>query len=79
MLMCFSEITITSPLILSDKNMGLLPNRSFPVFLEHDCFYEKTGVLESVESWQLCRTARNLAAHDYDIDYADIADRFNSY
>jgi archaellum component FlaD/FlaE len=41
-------------------------------------FYEKIGVLDSVASWQLCRTARNLAAHDYDIEYADIADHFNS-
>jgi hypothetical protein len=41
-------------------------------------FYEKMGVLESVASWQLCRTARNLAAHDYDIEYAEIADHFNS-
>ena len=41
-------------------------------------FYEKTGILESVASWQLCRTARNLAAHDYDIEYAEIADHFNS-
>lgn len=47
-------------------------------FLKILSFYEKAGVLESVESWQLCRTARNLAAHDYDIDYAEIADHFNS-
>ncbi|MDP2178391.1 hypothetical protein [Methylicorpusculum sp.] len=47
-------------------------------FLKVLSFYEKTGVLESVESWQLCRTARNLAAHDYDIEYAEIADHFNS-
>ena len=47
-------------------------------FLKVLGFYEKTGVLESVESWQLCRTARNLAAHDYDIDYVEIADHFNS-
>ena len=47
-------------------------------FLKVLSFYEKTGVLESVESWQLCRTARNLAAHDYDIDYVGIADHFNS-
>jgi len=47
-------------------------------FLKVLSFYQKTGVLESVESWQLCRTARNLAAHDYDIDYAEIADHFNS-
>jgi hypothetical protein len=35
-------------------------------------------VLESVAAWQLCRTARNLAAHDYAIEYAEIADHFNS-
>lgn len=47
-------------------------------FLKVLSFYEKTGVLESVASWQLCRTARNLAAHDYDIEYVEIADHFNS-
>ena len=47
-------------------------------FLKVLSFYEKAGVLESVESWQLCRTARNLAAHDYDINYAEIAEHFNS-
>jgi hypothetical protein len=47
-------------------------------FLKVLGFYEKTGVLESVESWQLCRTARNLAAHDYEIEYAEITDQFNS-
>ena len=47
-------------------------------FLKVLSFYEKTGVLESVAFWQLCRTARNLAAHDYDIEYAEIADHFNS-
>jgi hypothetical protein len=47
-------------------------------FLKVLSFYEKTGVLESVASWQLCRTARNLAAHDYDIEYTEIADHFNS-
>jgi len=47
-------------------------------FLKVLSFYEKTGVLESVASWQLCRMARNLAAHDYDIEYAEFADHFNS-
>ncbi len=30
-------------------------------FLKVLSFYEKTGILDSVVSWQLCRTARNLA------------------
>lgn len=47
-------------------------------FLKVLSFYEKAGVLESVASWQLCRTARNLTAHGYDIEYAEIADHFNS-
>jgi hypothetical protein len=47
-------------------------------FLKILSFYEKAGVVESVASWQLCRTARNLAAHDYEIEYAEIADHFNS-
>jgi hypothetical protein len=37
----------------------------------------KAGVVESIEAWQTCRTARNLAAHDYEIDYAAIAEHFN--
>jgi hypothetical protein len=51
------------------------PNDSFLKVLS---FYEKAGVLESLALWQLCRTARNLAAHDYEIEYAEIADHFNS-
>jgi hypothetical protein len=47
-------------------------------FLKVLSFYEKAGALESVASWQLCRTARNLAEHDYEIEYAEIADHFNS-
>jgi len=47
-------------------------------FLKVLGFYEKNGVIESVEAWQLCRTARNLAAHDYDIEYAEIAEHFNA-
>jgi hypothetical protein len=47
-------------------------------FLKVLSFYEKSGVLESVESWQLCRTTRNLAAHDYEIEYVQIADHFNT-
>jgi hypothetical protein len=34
--------------------------------------------LDSLTAWQLCRTTRNLAAHDYETDYAEIAEHFNS-
>lgn len=35
-------------------------------------------MIDSISSWQLCRTARNLAAHDYETEYAEIADHFNT-
>jgi len=60
------------------RHACILASEPTDSFLKVLSFYEKTGVLESVESWQLCRTARNLAAHDHDIDYAEIADHFNS-
>lgn len=47
-------------------------------FLKVLSFYEKMGIIESIESWQLCRTMRNLAAHDYGIDYSEIAEHFNA-
>lgn len=47
-------------------------------FIKVLSFCEKSGVLESVESGHLCRIARNLAAHDYEIKYAQIADHFNT-
>lgn len=47
-------------------------------FLKILSFYEKIGIIESIESWQLCRTIRNLAAHDYGIDYAEISEHFNA-
>jgi hypothetical protein len=47
-------------------------------FLKALAFYEKVGVIESIEAWQLCRAARNLAAHDYETDYSEITEHFNS-
>lgn len=31
-----------------------------------------------IKSWQLCRTIRNLAAHDYGTDYTEISEHFNA-
>lgn len=50
------------------------PNDSFLKVL---AYYEKNAVIDSIESWQLLRAARNLAAHDYEIEYALIAEHFN--
>ena len=47
-------------------------------FLKVLAYYEKHAVIDSIDSWQLLRTARNLAAHDYEINYTEIAEHFNS-
>lgn len=47
-------------------------------FLKILSFYEKNGVIESIETWQLLRTARNLAAHDYETNYQQIANHVNT-
>ncbi len=60
------------------RHACLLAGEATDSFLKVLSFYEKTKVLESVATWQLCRTARNLAAHHYDIDYANIAEHFNT-
>ena len=60
------------------RHATLLSGEPRDTFLKVMSFYEKTGVIESVAAWQLCRTTRNLAAHDYETDYADIAEHFNA-
>lgn len=47
-------------------------------FLKLLALFEKKEIIESREQWILCRTARNLAAHEYDVDYAIIAQHFNT-
>lgn len=56
----------------------LLAGEPGETFLKVLAFYEKAAVIESIVSWQLCRTTRNLAAHDYGTDYAEIAEHFNA-
>lgn len=46
-------------------------------FLRVLALFQKLGVIESAAMWQRAREARNLAAHDYDTDYAVIAEHFN--
>lgn len=60
------------------RHAALLAGEPGTTFLKILSFYEKAGVLESVASWQLCRTTCNLAAHDYETDYTEIAEHFNS-
>lgn len=60
------------------RHSAMLMSEPTESFLKVLAFYEKSEVIESVSSWQLCRTARNLAAHDYETEYAVIADHFNT-
>jgi len=59
------------------RHAALLSGEPVDSFLKVLSFYEKCNVIESMEAWQLYRTARNLAAHEYDTDYAAIAEHFN--
>ena len=60
------------------RHGAMLAGEPSETFLRVLSFYEKIGVIESIESWQLCRTTRNLAAHNYGVDYLEIADHFNT-
>lgn len=60
------------------RHAAVLAGERGDTFLRILAFYEKIAVIESIEEWQLCRTTRNLAAHDYETDYTEIAEHFNS-
>lgn len=60
------------------RHAYLLLGESADNFLRILSAYEKWGVIDSIETWQLCRATRNLAAHEYDIQYRDIAAHFNT-
>ena len=59
------------------RHCALLMSEATSPFLRVLSMFEKLAVIDSIDSWQLCRTARNLAAHDYETDYALIAEHFN--
>ena len=46
-------------------------------FLKVLGIFEKADVVVSIEAWQIARAARNLAAHDYEIDFEMVAEHFN--
>jgi len=60
------------------RHAALLSGESVDGFLKILAFYEKVRVIASIETWQLYRAARNLAAHEYATDYAAIAEHFNT-
>lgn len=47
-------------------------------FIKVLAIFEKAGVVQSIEAWQVARAARNLAAHDYETDYELVAEHFNA-
>ena len=47
-------------------------------FIKVLAIFEKFKVISSIEEWQIARTARNLAAHDYQTSYAVVAEHFNA-
>lgn len=59
------------------RHSALLMGEPTTPFLKVLALFERLGAIESVASWQLCRAARNLAAHDYQTDYERIAEHFN--
>ena len=56
----------------------LLSGEQADSFIKVLAIFEKNGVIQSVEDWQVARTARNLAAHDYETDYNEVAEHFNT-
>ncbi|HRQ56858.1 MAG TPA: hypothetical protein PLN31_05520 [Azoarcus taiwanensis] len=59
------------------RHSALLMSEPTDSFLKILALFEKLGVIESTADWQRSRAARNLAAHDYETDYAAIAEHFN--
>ena len=56
----------------------LLSGEQADSFIKILAVFEKNGVIGSIEDWQVARTARNLAAHDYEIEYSEVAQHFNA-
>lgn len=60
------------------RHAALLSGEPGDTFLRALSFFEKMNVLTSIDDWQAMRALRNLAAHQYEIDYSDTAEHFNS-
>ena len=59
------------------RHCALLMGETTAPFLRVLALFVKLQVIDSIESWQVCRTARNMAAHDYETSYSRIAEHFN--
>lgn len=56
----------------------LLSGEQADSFLKVLAIFQKLGVISSIDDWQAARSARNLAAHDYETDYRLVAEHFNA-
>jgi hypothetical protein len=62
----------------SMRNLCLLAGENADTFLRVLSFCAKQGIVGSIEDWQLCRSLRNRAAHDYGADHSITAEHFNT-
>jgi hypothetical protein len=60
------------------RHSALLMGEPVDTFLKVLALFEKLEVIESTTDSQRSRTVQNLAAHDYETDYDDIAEHFNT-
>ena len=60
------------------RHLCVLSGENNDSFLRVASFCSKVGILESLETWQACRSLRNRAAHAYGIDYTETAGHFNA-
>jgi uncharacterized protein with HEPN domain len=72
----FSKLQDTSSAAM--RHGAVMVGEKTEMFLSVLAFFEKVGVIESMQNWQRIRTLRNMASHDYATDYSDIAQHFNA-
>lgn len=60
------------------RHAAILAGEKTDTFLGVLAFYEKVGVVDSMEAWQRLRMLRNMASHDYETSYDEIAEHFNA-
>lgn len=60
------------------RHAAVLSGEPDDTFLRVLAFFEKINVITAIDDWQTMRALRNLAAHEYQIDYAATAEHFNS-
>lgn len=59
------------------RHSALLAGEPTDSFLKVLSLFEKQGVINATSDWQRCRAVRNMAAHDYETHYSQIAEHFN--